>query len=29
MAMLRRIAESLDKRLQARFVSVRHGVQPA
>lgn len=29
LAMLRRIAEALDKRVEIRFVSVRHSVQPA
>ena len=29
LAMLRRIAEALDKRVEIRFVSSRHSVQPA
>jgi ribosome-binding protein aMBF1 (putative translation factor) len=29
LAMLRRIAEALDKRVEIRFVSSRHSIQPA
>ncbi len=29
LAMLRRIAEALDKRVEIRFVSLRHSIQPA